>query len=93
MGFKAGVKFIGEIREWEADGSLPSLSWAQHKERVKHLEDKLSNLEDKDKNSLTKDELMFLIHFIKEANFKGNQLEQVFQVTLKLQNQYRFLDL
>jgi hypothetical protein len=35
---------------------------------------------------------MFLLHFIKEANFKGGQLEHVFQVTLKLQNQYRFLE-
>ncbi len=44
------------------------------------------------KDSLTDQELMFLLHFIKEANFKGGQLEHVFQVTLKLQNQYRFLE-
>lgn len=92
MGFKAGTKTIGEIPEWKVDGSLPSLSWAQHKERVKSLEDKLNTLENKDINSLTSDELMFLLHFIKEANFKGGQLEHVFQVTLKLQNQYRFLE-
>lgn len=53
---------------------------------------KLSKLSDKDKDSLDSQELMFLLHFIKEANFKGGQLEHVFQVTLKLQNQYRFLE-
>lgn len=92
MGFKAGTKTIGEIPEWKVDGSLPSLSWAQHKERVKYLEDELDTLRSKDSKSLSKDELMFLLHFIKEANFKGGQLEHVFQVTLKLQNQYRFLE-
>jgi len=92
MSFNAKNVIIGEIPEWKVDGGLPSLSWKQHKERVKYLEDKLESLSDKDKNSLTSDELMFLLHFIKEANFKGGQLEHVFQITLKLQDQYRFLE-
>lgn len=92
MSFNAKSVIIGEIPEWKVDGGLPSLSWKQHKERVKYLEDKLESLSDKDKNSLTSDELMFLLHFIKEANFKGGQLEHVFQITLKLQDQYRFLE-
>lgn len=92
MSFNAKNVTIGEIPEWKVDGGLPSLSWRQHKERVKYLEDKLESLSDKDKNSLTSDELMFLLHFIKEANFKGGQLEHVFQITLKLQDQYRFLE-
>ena len=92
MGFKAKNKVIGEIPEWQVDGGLPVLTWAQYKERVKYLEDNLEYLSNKDENSLTEQELMFLLHFIKEANFKGGQLEHVFQVTLKLQNQYRFLE-
>jgi len=58
----------------------------------KILNQKLQVIQQKDENSLTEQELMFLLHFIKEANFKGGQLEHVFQVTLKLQNQYRFLE-
>ena len=92
MGFKANNKTIGEIPEWKVDGGLPSLSWAQHKERVKHLESELDTLRAKDSKSLSRDELMFLLHFIKESDFKGAQLENVFQVTLKLQDQYRFLE-
>ncbi len=61
-------------------------------EDVRILKEKLSILSGKNKNSLDEQELMFLLHFIKEANFKGGQLEHVFQVTLKLQNQYRFLE-
>jgi hypothetical protein len=92
MGFEAKNKVIGKIPEWQVDGGVPALSWSQHKERVKYLEDELNFLKEKDENSLTEQELMFLLHFIKEANFKGGQLEHVFQVTLKLQNQYRFLE-
>lgn len=57
----------------------------------KILKNKINFLEDKDNNSLSEQELMFLLHFIKESNFKGAQLEHVFQVTLKLQNQYQFI--
>ena len=92
MGFKAKNVEIGKIPEWKVDGGLPTLSWEQHKERVKLLEDTITHLTEKDENSLTEQELMFLLHFIKESNFKGGQLEHVFQITLKLQNQYRFLE-
>lgn len=51
----------------------------------------LKFLRDKDSYSLNEQELMFLLHFIKEANFQGAQLEHIFQVTLKLQDQYKFL--
>ena len=61
-------------------------------EDIRILKERLSIFLDKNKNSLDEQELMFLLHFIKEANFKGGQLEHVFQVTLKLQNQYRFLE-
>ena len=58
----------------------------------KVLKNKIKFLEDKDANSLSEQELMFLLHFIKEASFRGAQLEHVFQVTLNLQNQYKFIE-
>ena len=64
----------------------------QSSQSQKNLKDKIKFLEDKDNNSLSEQELMFLLHFIKEASFKGSQLEHVFQVTLKLQNQYQFIE-
>jgi DNA-binding transcriptional MerR regulator len=64
----------------------------QSSQSQKNLKDKIRFLEDKDNNSLSEQELMFLLHFIKEASFKGAQLEYVFQVTLKLQNQYQFIE-
>lgn len=99
MGFKSQNKTMGNVPEWKVDKGLPSLSWELYKERVKDLEDQIASLTQHNKDLqehtskfLTKDELMFLLHFIKEANFKGGQLEHVFQVTLKLQDQYRFLE-
>lgn len=101
MSFKAKNVEIGNIPEWMVEQASPSISWERHKElleehteslekKINNQSDRLNYLEPKDENSLNEQELMFLLHFIKEANFKGGQLEHVFQVTLKLQNQYRF---
>ena len=65
---------------------------SQSSQSQKVLKDQIKFLEDKDANSLSENELMFLLHFIKEASFKGAQLEHIFQVTLKLQNQYQFIE-
>lgn len=40
--------------------------------------------------SLSRDQVIFLLHFIREAEFKGAQLEQIFQLTLKLQEIYTY---
>ena len=103
MGFKAKKVEIGKIPKWMVEQASPSISWDRHKELLeehtqelqKELSEKthrLNHLEEKNTNSLSEQELMFLLHFIKEASFTGAQLEHVFQVTLKLQNQYRFLE-
>ena len=103
MGFEAKNKVIGKIPKWMVEQASPSISWDRHKElleenlqvlkeELNQKTTRLNHLKKKDENSLTEQELMFLLHFIKEANFKGGQLEHVFQVTLKLQNQYRFLE-
>jgi hypothetical protein len=91
---------------WERHKELLSENQQSLKEEIQKLQSKVNKLNAdklilnqrinehklKLKDSLTDQELMFLLHFIKEANFKGGQLEHVFQVTLKLQNQYRFLE-
>ena len=103
MGFKAKNVEIGNIPNWMVEQASPSITWDRHKElleehtkslekKIKEQGNRLNYLEPKDENSLTEQELMFLLHFIKEANFKGGQLEHVFQITLKLQNQYRFFE-
>lgn len=40
--------------------------------------------------TLSQDEVMFLLYFIKNSTFKGSQLENLFQVTLKLQEIYTY---
>lgn len=91
---------------WERHKELLSENQQSLKEEIQKLKSKVNKLNAdkiilnqrinehklKLKDSLSDQELMFLLHFIKEANFKGGQLEHVFQVTLKLQNQYRFLE-
>ena len=37
---------------------------------------------------LTQDEIMFLIQYIGEANFKGKDVEKIYSIVLKLQNLY-----
>ena len=39
-------------------------------------------------NQLTASEIEFLLGLIKNANFKGEQLETIYNIVLKLQDQY-----
>lgn len=39
-------------------------------------------------SALTKSDIEFLLKMIKESSFKGDQLEQVYTVVYKLQQQY-----
>ncbi len=39
-------------------------------------------------NKLSLQEYEFLFNMIKDSNFKGEQLELVYNLTIKLQNQY-----
>jgi hypothetical protein len=82
-------KLAKEIEELKEE-ILKINSQSSHSQTI--LKNKIKFLEDKDNNSLSEQELMFLLHFIKESSFKGAQLEHVFQVTLKLQNQYQFIE-
>lgn len=41
-----------------------------------------------DINQLAKHEIEFLLHLIKQSNFRGDQLEILYNIVLKLQNQY-----
>lgn len=81
-------KLTGEIKKLKEEIQKIN-SESSHSQKI--LKDKIKFLEDKDANSLSEQELMFLLHFIKEASFIGAQLEHVFQVTLSLQNQYKFI--
>ena len=40
------------------------------------------------KNSLDKKEITIILNLIKETTFKGNNLETMYNLVLKLQNQY-----
>ncbi len=42
----------------------------------------------KDNNSLQKEEIEFLLLLIKQSNFRGDQLEILYNTVIKLQNQY-----
>lgn len=46
----------------------------------------------KDTNRLTTSELEFLLILIKNSNFKGEQLELIYNIVLKLQEQYIHLN-
>lgn len=46
----------------------------------------------KDINRLTTSELEFLLILIKNSNFKGEQLELIYNIVLKLQEQYIHLN-
>lgn len=41
-----------------------------------------------DPNALQKQELEFLLSLIKHSNFRGDQLEILYNIVIKLQNQY-----
>jgi len=49
----------------------------------------ISNKAKEPDNSLTKEELEFLLLALKRASFTGEQLETVFNIVIKLQNQYQ----
>jgi hypothetical protein len=43
-------------------------------------------------NNLTKEEIALLINLIKQSTFQGENLESLYNLVLKLQNQYLSLD-
>jgi hypothetical protein len=45
-----------------------------------------------DPNALTKQELEFLLVLIKQSSFQGESLESLYNLVLKLQQQYLSLD-
>jgi hypothetical protein len=45
-----------------------------------------------DPNQLTKDEIHFLLELIKRSSFQGESLEGLYNLVLKLQNQFISLD-
>jgi hypothetical protein len=53
------------------------------------LIDKIISNKKETNNSLTKDELEFLLIVLKRASFTGDQLETLFNIVIKLQNQYQ----
>jgi len=49
----------------------------------------ISNKAKEPDHSLTKEELEFVLLALKRATFTGEQLETVFNIVIKLQNQYQ----
>ena len=45
-----------------------------------------------DLNQLTKEEIQFLLELIKRSSFQGESLEGLYNLVLKLQNQFVSLD-
>jgi hypothetical protein len=43
-------------------------------------------------NNLTKEEIALLINLIKQSTFQGENIESLYNLVLKLQNQYLSLD-
>jgi len=56
---------------------------------VMGLIDKIVNKTKEPDYSLTKEELEFVLLALKRATFTGEQLETVFNIVIKLQNQYQ----
>ena len=56
---------------------------------VMGLIDKIVNKTKDTDYSLTKEELEFVLLALKRATFTGEQLETVFNIVIKLQNQYQ----
>lgn len=46
----------------------------------------------KNVNQLTAPEIEFLLVLIKNSNFRGEQLESIYNIVLKLQEQYIYLN-
>jgi len=55
------------------------------------LIDKVLNKKD-DPHQLSKEEIQFLIELIKRSSFQGESLESLYNLVLKLQNQYIVLE-
>jgi len=55
------------------------------------LIDKVLNKKD-DPYQLSKEEIQFLIELIKRSSFQGESLESLYNLVLKLQNQYIVLE-
>jgi hypothetical protein len=56
---------------------------------VMGLIDKIVNKTKEPDHSLSKEELEFVLLAMKRATFTGEQLETVFNIVIKLQNQYQ----
>lgn len=53
---------------------------------------KITGKTQEDPNALTKQEIEFLLLLIKQSSFQGESLESLYNLVLKLQQQYLSLD-
>ena len=53
---------------------------------------KITGKPQEDPNALTKQEIEFLLLLIKQSSFQGESLESLYNLVLKLQQQYLSLD-
>lgn len=51
-----------------------------------------TNLTSSTKQDLTKEEIEFILVLIKNSNFKGDMIEIVYNLVIKLQNRYKQLN-
>jgi len=56
------------------------------------LLNKIAGKNQEDPNALTKQEIEFLLVLIKQSSFQGESLESLYNLVLKLQQQYLSLD-
>ena len=56
------------------------------------LLNKITGKSQEDPNALTKQEIEFLLLLIKQSSFQGESLESLYNLVLKLQQQYLSLD-
>jgi hypothetical protein len=56
------------------------------------LLNKITGKSQEDPNALTKQEIEFLLVLIKQSSFQGESLESLYNLVLKLQQQYLSLD-
>ncbi len=56
------------------------------------LLNKITGKNQEDPNALTKQEIEFLLVLIKQSSFQGESLESLYNLVLKLQQQYLSLD-
>jgi hypothetical protein len=56
------------------------------------LLNKITGKSQEDPNALTKQEIEFLLILIKQSSFQGESLESLYNLVLKLQQQYLSLD-